>query len=323
LVKDFVEILSGTHKISKIKVGGRGEELRVTIAWLDPPGAWDVPLPLLGELMLIVVSLGGRTYRGNQYSGDREEHFSTSQRVIIKPNQLEVGEYEIHVIARLMMVEELRFAVAVSGQIESAAVVFQETDKCATGCGAGVCAAGLCECPGVEFVGESCQTRVVKVESQEIVTIPEYGNCYLAIQRRENMTIFVDLVAGLFIHVFVADGNVSALPHDYNFIGYGDKDWNISVTSEGFSSPVVGLMLRNDAPKPARYRISVEVEPTPIPTEVGTPPAGYAWVVIVALSILVLIGLGFVCVVMTKRRPEIPQMDVLDDKVFVTEDKAV
>jgi len=89
-------------------------ELRVTLAWTDPPGE-----QLISDLDL-VVRVGGEEWHGNQPPGGRGFDRTNNLERVISP--LPVGEVEIEVVGERLDVEAQAFALAVTGVGEARAV---------------------------------------------------------------------------------------------------------------------------------------------------------------------------------------------------------
>jgi subtilisin family serine protease len=219
LVGDEIQTDHESHLVATVTVSENPTHpLRVVVSYLDIPLDMEVPFPLVLELHLSVVSPNGIIYWGNQYMGGDDEHFTTTQHVFIPADELGPGDYQVHIISHLLEEgDSWNFSVAVSGDVVHRELDFKVVSHCVGSCGQGTCTArGLCECPPGEFVGDHCQyqvTRVVAGDDTKTLLIPPHGNAYVAFERF--MTIFVDMNEGLWVHLFLTDGDPLAMPRDY------------------------------------------------------------------------------------------------------------
>lgn len=85
--------------VGKVRVTGT-HELRFVMSYLDKEVSVDSSIPLLTDLDMFVVSPNNRIYFGNQYCSREHEYFSTNERVIVPSDQIQWGEYTIHVYSR-------------------------------------------------------------------------------------------------------------------------------------------------------------------------------------------------------------------------------
>jgi subtilisin family serine protease len=234
LVADNVSIDNGTHLVATLNVTSSETDFRVTISFLDPPTALDGFVGLYYDLTLIVESPKGEFLRGNQHPDQGEEHFSTTQRVIVFPGEVAVGIWKIHVIADLPdLADNISFAAAVKGVLNTHNLDFELRTDCID-CGDGKCGpTGLCQCPEGKL-GQSCQFAVTEivVNSVKNISIVSSGNAYLKLVRpgshpgNVTLNIAITDVRSLelypLIHVYVIHGGVPrALPRDYDSPDWG------------------------------------------------------------------------------------------------------
>jgi hypothetical protein len=263
LILDTVTISDEKHLVSTVTVtGSRSRDLRVTISFFDVLDSLELAKGLMLELHLIVISPSGKLFRGNQFPSDDDEHFCTTSRVLILKDELEVGAYKIHVIARLgsdvSQIDSIEFGAAVVGGIVEGALSFTETTECAGSCGSGgTYVAGICQCPTGLAVGENCQKAIVAVPPGTKLTlaIPAVGNAYIAFHRGSppgDVSVLVRSESAKFslVHVLVSDGNPLAMPRDYSRILWEEDNWTESfpAASIDFPSSVIGVLLRSHSP---------------------------------------------------------------------------
>jgi len=71
--------------------------IEVTIAYLDQPASEETFHSLTMDLDLYMISPSGKVYFGNNYPSGINEHFSTIEKIIVPANEVEDGEYMIHI----------------------------------------------------------------------------------------------------------------------------------------------------------------------------------------------------------------------------------
>jgi hypothetical protein len=265
-VRDHVSVSDESHIYTKVTVRNASKDLRIVVTFLDIGIAAEVPFPLVFEFHLIVVSPSNVTYRGNQYDHGDDEHFSTIQRVFVPKDRIELGDYEVHLIVHLSDAFEIHkheFAIAVSGSLAHADLVFNTTKSCVGSCGTGTCSAsGICSCSPGPNVGEQCQSAVSVFRGdtpETTILIPPLGNAYLAFVRNGGgeLTVYIDRRRALMIHAFVVEGYPPAMPHDYGEVVYANHTWNMTTTED------VGILLRNDAPFVGNFTVWAVFQPDP------------------------------------------------------------
>ncbi|PKM77559.1 MAG: serine protease [Firmicutes bacterium HGW-Firmicutes-15] len=112
LAGTVLALQEGTFKISDEKTGLKAEEIReyklqvndpslpikITLAWVDPPGTPGAASALVNNLDLIVQEPGGKSYYGNDFSGQgRADYKNNVEQVSIPVSK--TGEYIIKVKA--------------------------------------------------------------------------------------------------------------------------------------------------------------------------------------------------------------------------------
>lgn len=111
-VADYQSLASLQTQHRYVTVANVDTPLRVTISWTDPPNVVWAAKNLLNDLDLIVKSPSGKVYYGNNIRGD--EH-NPLERVVITANDgLEVGEYEIKVVAKQLMTATQNYAIVIT-----------------------------------------------------------------------------------------------------------------------------------------------------------------------------------------------------------------
>ncbi|KAH0792193.1 Clan SB, family S8, subtilisin-like serine peptidase [Histomonas meleagridis] len=170
-VSKLLNITGKKHYTSKINVLDRRFSLRVVISYLDTSLSVDSLIPIYYDIDLVVVSPSGQIFYGNHHDNNIEEHFSTNERVTIWKNEIEEGEYTIHLFSNEVC-ENVKCSVVAIGpfdqkstSINSKFLEFEETNSCITD-KSGVCVNGTMECDG-EHNGNLCQNQIQKIQKGE------------------------------------------------------------------------------------------------------------------------------------------------------------
>lgn len=82
----------------------------------------DSAAALAVDLDLVVVSPSNKVYRGNQRPDNTEERYSTNERVIINSDDVEKGNYEIHVFVSTSLnnaKDSVDFAMTILGPLDN------------------------------------------------------------------------------------------------------------------------------------------------------------------------------------------------------------
>ena len=74
------------------------QDIKITVAYLDQAKE-DYSYPIASDLNIYLVSPSGKVYYGNNYPDLRQEHFSTIEKIIVPSNEVENGQYTLHVVA--------------------------------------------------------------------------------------------------------------------------------------------------------------------------------------------------------------------------------
>jgi subtilisin family serine protease len=267
-VGDRIVIGEPPHLVAAFVVFNLSEEVRVTIAYLDAVASPDSFFPLVCDLDLIIVSPSGTVFRGNRRTDNTEEHFSTIERVIIDPSELEIGDYEVHVIASNPDIAPIaNFSIAAVGgiNIQSDYFRFEPARSCATGCGDGTCneETWTCSCP-TNKLGRSCQTTVESHRaSRSNVTfeLPAWGLKWLMFENDDKVTGFATYTVtpasnGTVLYAYAAQGGPRDLPRDFDqhhldTVPFTEK---VSLTS---TEQGISLLVKNDSPRSQFFSVYV------------------------------------------------------------------
>jgi hypothetical protein len=121
-----VKIGPNGHKMFTFQVPNPipSAKLRIVMSYLDAPSVdWEIALVI--DLDLYIKTPSGEIIFGNQHPGgqaEREERFSTSERILLFPNELTAGgTYELHVVANgnwdWIETDEYAFSLVLAGPI--------------------------------------------------------------------------------------------------------------------------------------------------------------------------------------------------------------
>ena len=157
------QIKDGEHLVAKVKVTAQTRDLRIVMSYLDAPLALDSFASLAVDLDLFVFSPSKKVFVGNHNPSGASEHFSTIERVIVNADELEIGEYTIHVYCHDPYNLTSKFSVVSVGPTdkgqEFAFKPASSTDSQCLNDGT-VTDAGFCKCPA-GYWGPNCHATVI------------------------------------------------------------------------------------------------------------------------------------------------------------------
>lgn len=195
-IANKINISKNDHMTATINIPHNQGDLRIAIAYQDFPLSSDSMHVLSADLAFFVVSPSGKIFYGNHHENDQEEHFACVKRVLIHKNEVEIGEYTIHVIAEGEMSEPIKFSCAVSGPFPNnqnpLLINFADANTCGTTCsGHGTCGK-ICKCDS-GYTGSNCQTQVINLspENRIIEEIPSLNSIFLNISVPHNYSSIV------------------------------------------------------------------------------------------------------------------------------------
>jgi hypothetical protein len=290
VIGDNIEIHADQHLVSSFIVKGTAKDLRITMSYLDQSVNADSWIPLLSDLDLIVVSPMGDILRGNDRGDLGEEHFSTTERVIVFSDYMQIGTYEIHVICSSHgTVPVVNFSIVVVGDLDVSSpgrLEFAPANTCINDCAPGTCDSKtwICNCTGSWALGQTCEQSLIWVipsDGISAIVISPLGMHYL---------VFVK-PAGYFTELII---NIT-LPgnHDYWQLLWSEDEWPKAAAwtyDENCSTPCTKrfsdlsyeerhftAMLRSHSHTDEAFEIYFQVQAAPVSTESPddhTPPQG-------------------------------------------------
>jgi subtilisin family serine protease len=279
LVNETVLIGPSQHLVSNVKISSNENPLRITISYLDPAASADSLFPLLSDLDLIVISRTGRIFRGNHYLNGSEEHFSTTERVILDAYEVEPGDYEIHVISSFsQVVQNSIFAVIMTGDIskDQSSLEFANASSCIPCDGTCDTKTFICNCQSPTSFGQSCQIKANEITVSENPVIQSFivqplESLYVRLRNPTGPNEFLVHVSGntpIVLRIFVAiDSSPNGIPFTYHEVIWDNisarSDWE-----EKLPGSVVDLLIRNEFSKPWGFRVwgnTLPQSPVPIP----------------------------------------------------------
>lgn len=145
------------------------------MSYLDTRLSLDSSMPLGIDLEMFVVSPTNTTYVGNQYNGEQHEHFSTNERVLITTDQVEIGEYTVHVYSHDPMNIGTTFALVAVGIFGSETLHLVPATEDVPCKNKGTPTENhVCTCPS-GYIGLLCQTRVETISHNKSISIESLG----------------------------------------------------------------------------------------------------------------------------------------------------
>ena len=167
-----------SQMVATLNVKSNKVKLQITLSYLDPLINEETYIPLTRDLDLIVKSKSGKIYKGDHLPNGDTQHFSTNEKVIIGTNEIEPGEYTIHIYSLDFLDTGVHdtnqvqnFSVVATGDIDDGFLTFTE----ATNCGCSTCSSTHplhCECDNTTF-GEICQSTIASMtETKKTFDVP-------------------------------------------------------------------------------------------------------------------------------------------------------
>lgn len=280
-VAQNILIKKSEHKVAKIYIEKGLSDLSIAMSYLDPAMSEDSVHVLFSDLNLYVTSPSGKTFYGNHRENDLEEHFSTSECVLIYKDEIESGEYQIHVIGDgfFDLIEGINFSVVASGPFilnDNILLKFEDAENCGS-CGQnGQCVGNRCVCTD-NFTGINCQIPILQMEENKTYTLeidplnyayahfkvkPDYLKAFLHISRKpadEDMISFLYVNHGKVERVINQNDDTYLIEYDESYMEmkppeYKDGDYYITLFNNSptqFSFDVTFL-----------YNDSIPVDPT-------------------------------------------------------------
>ncbi|KAH0795038.1 Clan SB, family S8, subtilisin-like serine peptidase [Histomonas meleagridis] len=184
-ISETFEIKGKKHYSSKITINNNKKPLKITMSYMDTVISIDSLIPIYNDLDLVVISNTGEIFYGNHKSNNQEEHLTTNEKVIINTDELNIGEYTIHIFSNEVC--DTQVSVVVNGPFNHNDVTtnqkyltFQEDSKCIAK-SLGTCDNGVMKCVG-PYNGNLCQTELKSLKRGSVdYTIPENGLMYFIV----------------------------------------------------------------------------------------------------------------------------------------------
>lgn len=123
------------HKVAFLNVLTKKKDLQITLSYLDTVLYASSSIPIVHNLDLVVTSPSGKEFKGDNIEGGDSQHLSTNEKVIIDKDELETGNYTIHIYTGSFIDSEINsktqnFSVVATGGIESGYLNFNEAENC-------------------------------------------------------------------------------------------------------------------------------------------------------------------------------------------------
>lgn len=196
-----------------INLNEKNNSLRVTLGYVDPPLAITSTMPLFADLDLLIISPSGKVYIGNERPNRQTEMSNTIERVIVKKEDIEIGQYTILVLSNNFSdpdVESIRYSLVINGPFDHYDFeankedldVDREDKKCEFEClNNGKCdeKRGICTCDD-NHAGFDCSIEFINknINESNHITIAPNENKYFKfhvgfIKNRTNISFSVNL----------------------------------------------------------------------------------------------------------------------------------
>ena len=179
---DGVDITPSAHHQYNL-VTTRTGKLSITMAYTDYIRPYDSGYPLYADIDLIVVSPNNNVYTGNNLRSNKQEEFSTVEKIII--NNAPVGTYQIHIYSSNYDTQggnvSIDYTLSIFGGFNTNDLsrnprFLQKVSSptCPNRClNKGSCYSGICDCNS-EFDGHYCQYDIGTYQSLSFFTTDIY-----------------------------------------------------------------------------------------------------------------------------------------------------
>ncbi|KAK8845778.1 hypothetical protein M9Y10_020697 [Tritrichomonas musculus] len=269
-MKNKFSVVANGHVVTCISVNKSiNKKLQITLSYLDPLLQQDSMIPITHDLDLVVTSPSKKMYLGDHLENNDSQHASTNEKVIINEDELEDGEYKIHVFASVFIdtkySPEYRqdFSLVASGPIKNGYLEFEDSKEC-------LCDKcdpshpGNCLCDESQAVGPICQAKIetsndnvntVSVGSLLIKRVMFHGkgNITSVVSRSKtpgrDATVWVSPKCHLILAEYEVNGQTG------NETSGDEKKINIQ-----FGSNEICVAIFNNNDRAAEYTIEVTVE---------------------------------------------------------------
>jgi hypothetical protein len=302
-VDQKVSIGKGDHFRYQVSVVSQNRALRAAMAYLDYPIVGHT-IPLIADLDMFIRMPNGTIVYGNMRENSREERFSTVERILLWPSELEMGRYEIDVVAHgdfsLFQNHHTTFSIAVAGPIDPR-MAFEKVTALSEYCGKGTIGSN-CQISTLD-VSPSRQIMIVAGGSIEYFRVPckdVVAGCRVSIAR-------TPVSAGLFRYYLSVD-SIPLTAFEYSMVvESNESDLVLDIQPPLVNhSTFLGLMIANASPNDFAVTVwadcpsadSVPLVPTPTPYE---PVPNYYAAMMVAFGFVIagilMIFIALACVI--------------------------
>ncbi|KAK8847878.1 hypothetical protein M9Y10_018916 [Tritrichomonas musculus] len=261
------------HVVAKLEVKNKNTKLQITLSYLDRVINKDSPIPLAHDLDLVVESPSKKIFLGDHLQNGDTQHASTNEKIIINEDELEVGEYKIHVYAGAFvggkLINKKHFSVVATGPIINDFLSFEKQsdcpcDKCDQD------HSGYCLCDSDKEVGPVCQGKIetingdkasVTVGPLEVKRLKFISNNNITYINSKSanpgrgVTIWSDKTCHLSIGEYSHNGKTGENKYETTKVDYENKEACVAIFNNNYESATYDIEV-SDMPKPT---------PTPSP----------------------------------------------------------
>jgi hypothetical protein len=247
--------------------------LRIAMAYLDTDG-WDVGLRI--DLDLFVVLPNRSIVYGNMRPNSREERFSTVERIVLWPSELEDGPYEVHVVGHGRIAETptqvVAFSLIIVGPLLD--TPFNVTRS----------TIAACQAPSI---GNGCQIVPFLITNHTLhISMPPNSLEYFRFEPPASYELVQFHFQRPDSSTYVADFRFTSLRvplalSDYGFAFSSDNPYVIMGASRFVigASKICGIAMTNISPREINVSVWAEIDPEetePTGTSVDIPQSSAA-----------------------------------------------
>jgi hypothetical protein len=298
IIQDF-SIKSDEHFSWQVLVNELSRPLRIAMAYFDTAIESEWP-GVLSDLDLFIESPNHSVVYGNMRPNTREERFSTIEKILLFPEELQLGQYTIHIVAHHLSSASVQFSLVVVGPLDSTHP-FEKTNETLSQCQKGE-------------VGLHCQIKCINIkEAEQQILLPplsvEYFQLNIPLNAHQNIYItFSHQESGTFQVLAEVDAQPTTLRQYAQHWKYTGLTSSLLVSAEiAPRISYVGLALVNLGPSPSLITAVMTLEQVRVPSESDLPsiPQDYylpmvVGYILVAMLLPIVIVLAF-CLWVSRR----------------------
>lgn len=263
---------------------GNGRHLRISMAYLDEPDESDSAI-LQIDIDMHMITPSGKIIYGNMKQGNREEHLSTIEKIVIENNEIEEGTYELHFYGggriSQTMKSKAEFSLCIAGPLSGSSLYDIEShDETAVEWQSKERKEDTCEFPKT---GLNCQLSAVEVSNYSSIDLLPSSESFLYFYvpvNWSNVTIIINKpreTQSRLVYQFSTDTIYRSSYFYEKTISSDEPVYHIPLKPTDFRNPdheFIGARINNLSPHsfPIVLQFVYDEFVPPVPTATTVPP---------------------------------------------------